>query len=137
MSLAAPEDRKDTKAKVNWLLRQLAGSDAAGIHVRARWPGRAPFTQKTLAELREDPAAIEGENRALVPSRFEVVLVRDLAGKFAGAKTFIEQLEAMVPHFYEQVGQYLRAYIAPPPRIRREEATIGRASWRERVCQDG
>src|SRR3546814_14886742 len=79
MSLAAPEDRKGTKAKVNWLLRQLAGSDAAGIHVRARWPGRAPFTQKTLAELREDPAAIEGENRALVPSRFEVVLVRDLA----------------------------------------------------------
>src|SRR3546814_2632242 len=43
MSLAAPEDRKGTKAKVNWLLRQLAGSDAAGIHVRARWPGRAPF----------------------------------------------------------------------------------------------
>src|SRR3546814_16793192 len=118
MSLAAPEDRKDTKAKVNWLLRQLAGSDAAGIHVRARWPGRAPFTQKTLAELREDPAAIEGENRDLVPRRFEVALVRELAGKFACAKTLIEQLETMGPHFYDQVGQYLRAYIAQRPRIR-------------------
>src|SRR3546814_3436479 len=126
-------DLKGTKAKVNWLRRQLAGSDAAGIHVRARWPGRAPFTQKTLAELREDPAAIEGENRALVPSRFEVVLVRDLADKFAGAKTFIEQLEAMVPHFYEQVGQYLRAYIAPPPRIRREEARAGASEETDRV----
>src|SRR3546814_9402335 len=79
------------------------------------------------------PAAIEGENRALVPSRFEVVLVRDLAGKFAGAKTFIEQLEAMVPHFYEQVGQYLRAYIAPPPRIRREEARAGASEETDRV----
>src|SRR3546814_1078999 len=63
MSLAAPEDRKGTKAKVNWLLRQLAGSDAAGSHVRARWPSRVPFTQNTLAELREVPDAIEGENR--------------------------------------------------------------------------
>src|SRR3546814_14558718 len=88
MSLAAPEDRKGTKAKVNWLLRQLAGSDAAGIPVRARWPSRAPFTPKTLAELREDPAAIAGENRALVPRRLERVLVCDLRREFDGHQTF-------------------------------------------------
>src|SRR3546814_9477808 len=115
----------------DWSSDVCSSDLAAGMQVRARWQGRAPFTQKTLAELREDPAAIEGENRALVPSRFEVVLVRDLAGKFAGAKTFIEQLEAMVPHFYEQVGQYLRAYIAPPPRIRREEARAGASEDRK------
>src|SRR3546814_6786579 len=39
----------------------------------------------------------------------------------------------MVPHFYEQVGQYLRAYIAPPPRIRREEARAGASEETDRV----
>src|SRR3546814_10362080 len=47
--------------------------------------------------------------------------------------SFIEQLEAMVPHFYEQVGQYLRAYIAPPPRIRREEARAGASEETDRA----
>src|SRR3546814_19360293 len=47
--------------------------------------------------------------------------------------SFIEQLEAMVPHFYEQVGQFLRAYIAPPPRIRREEARAGASEETDRV----
>src|SRR3546814_14572946 len=118
----------------DWSSDVCSSDLAAGMQVRARWQGRAPFTQKTLAELREDPAAIEGENRALVPSRIEVVLVRELAGKFAGAKTFIEQLEAMVPHFYEQVGQYLRAYNAPPLRTRREEA---RGGGYENTAQNG
>src|SRR3546814_12922582 len=39
----------------------------------------------------------------------------------------------MVPHFYEQVGQYLRAYIATPPRIRREEARAGASEETDRV----
>src|SRR3546814_21108025 len=109
----------------DWSSDVCSSDLAAGMQVRARWQGRAPFTQKTLAELREDPAAIGGENRALVPSRFEVVLVRDLAGKCAGAKTFIEQLEALVPHFYEQVGQYMRDYHEQPPRIPRSASRAG------------
>lgn len=58
----------------------------------------------------------------------EILLVRDLAGKFAGAKTFIENLEGAVPHFYEQVGQHLSPYVAPPPRVRRDksETEVGR-----------
>src|SRR3546814_19615707 len=39
----------------------------------------------------------------------------------------------MVPHFYEQVGQYLRAYIAPPPRIRREQPRAGASEETDRV----
>ncbi len=59
----------------------------------------------------------------MLPSQLEVILVRDLAGKFIGSKTFIEQLEEAVPYFYDQVGQHLRAYVVPPPRLRKEDSS--------------
>jgi hypothetical protein len=117
-SLAAPRDKLRASSRINWLLRQLSKSDPAGIHVRAHWPGRAPDTQAPLAALRENPGLLEPDNRSLVPTQFDVLLISDIAGRFAGTQTFIELLEDVVPRFYEQVGQHLRAYVAPPPKPR-------------------
>ena len=86
------------------------------IMINARWPGRSATTQATLEGLREDPKALEAGKAGLSPIGFEVLLVRDLAGKFSGRRTFIELLEATVPDFYKQVGQHLRAWVPPPPK---------------------
>jgi hypothetical protein len=123
MALTAPRDRQRTTSRVNWLVRQLPKANPEGVHIRAIWPGRASATQATLASLRDDPSRIEGSNKSLVPTQFEVVLVRDIAGKFGGSRTFIEHLEEAVPYFYEQVGQHLRAYVAPPPQVRKDDGT--------------
>jgi hypothetical protein len=120
MGLIAPPDKTRAASRINWIIRQLAKANPDGLHVRATWPGRAPATQTTLAALRENPSLLEAENRTLVPTQFEVLLIRDIAGKFGGSRTFIENLEEAVPYFYEQVGQHLRAYVAPPPRMRKE-----------------
>jgi hypothetical protein len=117
MSVTAPKDKKKTSARVSWLIKQLAKSNPENVYIRASWPGRAPITQALLKDLREDPALIEGGNKALAPVAFEVMLVRDMAAKFSGAKTFIEQLEEAVPRFYKDVGQHLRAYVAAPPKL--------------------
>ncbi len=109
MRLAAPKDKKLSKSRINWIVRQLSKADANGIFVRAIWPGRAPDTQAPLLNLRENPSLLESGNPSLTPQYFEVIMVRDLAGKFSGSKTFIERLEATVPDYYEQVGQHLRA----------------------------
>jgi hypothetical protein len=122
MVLTAPRDKQRASSRINWLLRQLSKAEPAGIHIRASWPGRAPDTQAALYELRQEPGRLEADNRAMAPTQFEVLLVRDLAGKFSGSRTFIELLEDAVPHFYEQVGERLRGYVAPPPKLRRSEA---------------
>ncbi|NED97346.1 hypothetical protein G1H11_18780 [Phytoactinopolyspora alkaliphila] len=124
MVLSAPRDKQRASSRINWVLRQLAKTDPAGIHVRASWPGRAPDTQATLADLREDASLLEGENKSLAPTQFEVLLIRDLAGKFSGSRTFVELLEEAVPHFYEQVGERVRGYVAPPPKLRRAEPEV-------------
>ena len=117
MSVTAPKDKKKTSARVGWLIKQLAKSNPENVYIRASWPGRAPITQALLKDLREDPALIEGGNKTLAPVAFEVMLVHDMAAKFSGAKTFIEQLEEAVPRFYKDVGQHLRAYVAAPPKL--------------------
>jgi hypothetical protein len=116
MKVRAPDDRVKTSARVNWLLRHLDRTNSDGIYIQATWPGKAPATNKPLVTLREYPTALQGDNPRLSPTAFEVILNADLAGRFAGTRTFIENLEVLVPKFYEEVGQYLRAWVPSPPK---------------------
>lgn len=121
MRVDAPKDKKSTKARVNWLLRQIAKADDPDLFVKAAWPSKAPDTMETLARARDDPDVLQTDNRKLAPHALEVLLIRDVAGKFSGTRTFIEHLEEAVPRFYDQVGQHLRAWQPPPPKPRKKQ----------------
>lgn len=116
MGLRAPEDRVSTKARVNWLLRQIQRADATDIHVIAHWRHHAQV-QAALSEVRLDPAVLEPVSRPVPASAFTVMLVRDAAGRFAGNRTFVAELEEVVPRFYEQVGQRLKAWRPVAPQV--------------------
>lgn len=49
-------------------------------------------------------------------------MIRLLGGRFGQRKNFIADLEQLAPVFYETVGQHLRAYQPPAPRIREDRA---------------
>jgi hypothetical protein len=120
MFLKAPADRKGTKARVGWLLRQLQKSTPTNLHIRIFWPGRAAHSQHTLAVLRENPDVATNDRGGQVALSFEILLVRDIGGKFAQRRNFISELEATVPEFYEQVGQYLKGWVASAPRLKED-----------------
>jgi hypothetical protein len=115
MKLKAPQDRKSTKARVNWLLRMLKDDDPR-LAIRAHWPGRKPPSQKDVSVLRADPEALEEERSDAAPHSFDVLLIDVDAKRFAGRRTFIETLEACSRDFYDLVGQNLRAWQTPPPK---------------------
>lgn len=121
MKLAAPKDKKRTSARVNWLARQLTKAETGDMYVKAFRTGNAEETQVSLEAVLKDGSALDSDTTSVVPSRFEVFYMVDLAGRFSGNKVFIDELEAAVPHFYEQVGQRLRAWVAPPPKINRRD----------------
>ena len=140
MRINAPADRKSTKARLNWLLRQLQKSNPDHLHIRMIWPGRGQNSQFPLTILRENVDVADSDGK--VASSFEVVYARDLAGRFAQRKNFIIELERAVPDFYEQAGQHLKAWQPPAPKLKddrsepdsvntealREEAEVLRAS---------
>ena len=121
MRLNAPLNKQRTTARVNWLRRQLRTVDSDDIRIRAFWPGRALPTQASLAEVQADPGCLEHERRGMAPTGFEVLMVADLAGRFSGRRTFIEDLEKVIPEFYDKVGQHLRRWTPPPPSIDKQE----------------
>lgn len=122
MRLAAPTDRQRANSRINWLVKQLQKADPSGLHVRVNWPGRLTATQATLEAARSSAEALLHDNAGALPASFDVMLIRDLAGKFSGRKTFLEEVESTLPYFYEQVGQHLRAYVAKPPKVSKDAA---------------
>ena len=117
MKLDAPEDKQRASARINWLRRQLRSVDSDGIIVRAMWPGRALPTQAPLSDIKVDSKCLENERSGMAPRGFEVVMIKDIGGRFPGRKTFIEDLEKLVPEFYDRIGQHLRPWTPPPPTI--------------------
>lgn len=115
MKVKAPLDKKSTKARTNWLLKMLKQDDPR-ILVSAHWPGRAAPKQKPLEMLHKDPELIQTDNPTLAPHSFEITLVDSTGKRFGGRRTFIEDLEAIVPVFYDLVGQNIRAWQPAPPR---------------------
>ncbi|MDO8288141.1 MAG: hypothetical protein Q7T44_02880 [Parvibaculum sp.] len=117
IALSAPQDRKSTSARLNWLTKQLQKTTSSNVFIRATWPGRATDTQISLERARSNPDTIQNPNSSAPPTAFTVVMIQDLAGDFGRNVKFIERLEAVVPEFYEQVAQHLRAWVAAPPKI--------------------
>ena len=117
MSVNAPIDKKRAVTRIKWLTRHLKHIDTSDILVRAYWKGRRGHTQAPLSDVSENPQCLEDGIKGALPTRFEVAMVRDLAGRFSGRKTFIEDVGTAVPEYYDRVGQHLRAWTPPPPPI--------------------
>ena len=60
---------------------------------------------------------LESGGAGAAPTSFEVLMIKDLAGRFSGRRTFIEDLENLIPEFYDRIGQNLRPWSPPPPSI--------------------
>lgn len=116
MKLKAPLDRKSTSARVNWLLRMLKDDDNDRIFVRAYWPSRVAHTQVNLVDLRSNPTLIQAENPKLAPHSFEILLIESLGGRFSGSRTFVEDIERIVPEFYSLVGHHLSTWQPKAPK---------------------
>ena len=121
MKLQAPGDRKRTTSRINWILRQLRNVEGDDVFVRAFWSGRSQSTQAVLQKVQEDPESLEIDRPGAVPVSFEVLVISDLAGRFSGRSTFIEDLEKAIPGFYDRVGQNLRKWVPPPPSIEKRD----------------
>lgn len=121
MRLSAPLDRKRATARINWLVRQLRKVDGSEIYVRVFWPGRLLPTQATLQEAKNDPKCLDYGRVGVSPKGFEVLTIKDCAGRFSGTGTFIKDLEEVVPDFYEKIGQHIYRWIPPAPAVEKRE----------------
>lgn len=117
MRLRAPEDKVRAKARINWIFSQLKNCTDDSLIVKVVWPSRMPDTFATLGKLRENLEAAISDKTDAVPVAFEIIMTRDLAARFKGAQTFVEDTQVLLLQFYEKIGQHLREWVAQPPKL--------------------
>lgn len=123
MTLKAPDDKKSTKARVNWLLRQVKANAVDSLYIRLLWPGTSEPTQYSIADLRTDPdLAAEGKEH-LSPHSFSIFLSERLGGKFTQQTNFVSELERLVPKFYGETGAQLAAWVKKAPQIKPDRSS--------------
>jgi hypothetical protein len=117
MTLDAPTDKKSNTARLNWLLRQLKNVSSNEAYITAYWPGSSQPTVHALSPLQEQPELIEEGKQHLQAHSFRVFLSKSLGVRFTQQQNFIVDLEQAVPDFYASMGQNLKAWQKPAPKI--------------------
>lgn len=115
MYIDVPSHVKLAKAKINWLIRQLKSVESEDVIIRVYWGKGRRHTQDFISKIREDVNCVMSEHSGALPSVFQVIMNRGLGQRFIGRKTFIEDLEKMMPEFYDQIGRVLSPPPPPPP----------------------
>jgi len=118
MTLKAPEDKKSSKARLNWLLRQLPKDVPDNLSIRCNWPGRSEPTLFACADLVRDPNLVDEGKLGLQVLSFQIFMSKRLGARFTQQANFIVDLEATVPQFYREIGQNLTAWRKSAPKIK-------------------
>ncbi len=118
MKLEAPKDKTRATASINWITRQLKGKESGNVSIRAYWPKRIPMTAAPLATALETPAVMIPPGVNDLPTFLEIIRVVDLAARFKGAKTFVEDSSREFPSFYQDIGQHLSKWVAKAPKVK-------------------
>jgi hypothetical protein len=88
------------------------------VLVRAHWPGRAPDTVALLPDAIANPKVVAPDDRKTLPSGFEIQRVVDLAARFKGSSTFVEDARREVPRFYKDVVQNVTNWVPKAPKYK-------------------
>ena len=141
MGINAP-DRPQFRSRVTWLLRQLSDitdSEAEHILIRALWSGRLNDTQSSLVDVRSDLGCLNHDRSGVLPVAFEISKTRDLGARFGSTKKFLQEIENLIPEFYEQIGQKLKRWQPSPPPIKKSEriGSITHIDSDSRSTEDG
>lgn len=123
MTVRAPEDKVSTKARVNWLLKQIKTDHANDLFLRLLWPGKAEPTQHLVSKLRLSPELAQEERGHLSPHSFHVFISKGLGARFAQQVNFISDLEDLVPMFYGEVGSRIASWQRRAPKIKEDRSS--------------
>jgi hypothetical protein len=117
-TINTPQDKSRPTAAITWLTRQLPLlKESTDTLLRVHWSRRTPDTVVTIAEAIRDPKSAAPDNRKELPISVDVQRVVDLATRFKGAATFVEDIKRELPKYYRDVVQNVSNWVAKPPKL--------------------
>jgi hypothetical protein len=123
ITVEAPREGR-TKARFNWLMRQLREASDE-LRVEAAFPNARSTTVAKLGDVREDPAALcHAADPKREPRAFIVTLTKPMGQKRGRDEgSFVRETAAQTVGFYRDIVQNLKAWQAPAPKLRIDPET--------------
>ncbi len=120
VAVDAPREGR-TKARFNWLLRQLKNAPD-DLLVEASFANARTTTAAKLGDVREDPAALYySADPKREPRSFVLTQSRPMGQKRGRAEgSFVRETGAQTVTFYRDIVQNLKAWYPPAPKLRSE-----------------
>ena len=115
MQIPAPLDCRTVSARVTWVLGMVKDVDPR-LTLRAFWPDGKTVTDVEIAALHNNPDLINPDNLDSLPTLFEIILIEKSGARFASRRKVVEDLERILPEFYDMVAQHLVPWQATPPK---------------------
>lgn len=116
VSFDAPKDGTP-RGRFGWLMRQLKEAPD-GLRLEAVFPNARSTTTATVAQMRENPKALEYEQDPKRPPRAFVLTACESMGKKRGRAegSFVRETGIQVLSFYGELVQNLKPWQAPAPK---------------------
>ena len=102
-------------------MRQIKSEDLDDLYVQLNWPSRSESTHFLLKDIRTDISIAETNKEGLQVYSFHIYFAKRLGARFTQRSNFIAELEAIVPHFYKEIGQSLYKWQEKAPVIKPEK----------------
>jgi hypothetical protein len=99
------------------MFQQLKNCPDDNLIIKTVWPSRIADTFVTLGKLKTTIDSALNDRTDVAPVAFEIILTRDLAARYKGAQTFVQDGQAVLLEFYTKIGQHLREWVASPPKL--------------------
>ena len=124
VTIEAPGEGR-AKARINWLLRQLADAPA-DLQIEAAFPNARQTTSDLLADVREDPEKLlYPSDPKRGPKSFTITLGRSMGQKRGKAEgSFVRDTRAQTFDFYRDIVQRLKAWQPRAPKLRGQEVEV-------------
>jgi hypothetical protein len=124
MWVDAPQDKTFASACQTWLRNQLEACQDGSIRITAVYRGRGANPEASLADVRQDKDALSCDDRKRLPSGYWIKRVEPMGAKFNSAKGIVTHTTKTAIGFYEDVGQQLSNWVAPPPKVARQREPL-------------
>jgi hypothetical protein len=135
LNVGAPLSRRRYGARVRWLLNQLPEEVSLPVRVNLLWE-RGHRSTALLSSLREDLNAARLDNPG-GPRSFEITYVTDLAGRFAGCRNFLIDLEDALTEFHEMIARHIQPWRSPAAQGMDEETDVSEEPDKEAQSRKG
>lgn len=124
-TLKSPQDVKQQRTGISFVLNQLRGYEKDDLTIRVNWPRRTKSTELSISKCQDedDRKALLSSATKDLPTSVDIIRRLDLGPNIKSASKLPNIVEDALKSFYKDVVQDLKQYVPKAPKLKPKAAS--------------